>query len=149
MTGNPLQIIQWLYTADRDKQFDIKEHKEKRKLSQNNYAWQLINQIANILRKSKEEVYLDMLKSYGQMSEISMLSSINPIGYFKYYDTVSKRMFNNNEFTIYRIYKGSSEYDTKEMSIFIDGVVQEAKQLGIQTLTPSQLLELKNMEENQ
>ncbi len=149
MTGTPLQIIQWLYTADRDKQFDIKEHKEKRKLSQNNYAWQLINQIANILRKSKEEVYLDMLKSYGQMSEISMLSSINPIGYFKYYDTVSKRMFNNNEFTIYRIYKGSSEYDTKEMSIFIDGVVQEAKQLGIQTLTPSQLLELKNMEENQ
>jgi len=148
MTGTPLQIIQWLYAADRDKQFDIKEHKDKRSLDQNAYCWKLINEIANRVRKSKEEVYFDMLKSYGQMSEISMLSSINPIGYFKYYETVSKRMFNNNEFTIYRIYKGSSEYDTKEMSIFIDGVIQEAHQLGIQTLTPSQLAELKNMEDN-
>ena len=34
------------------------------------------------------------------------------------------------------------------MSIFIDGVIQEAKQLGIQTLTPNQLLELKSMEES-
>ena len=146
MTGNPLQIMQWLYNADKDKQFDIKEHKEKRSLDQNAYCWKLINEIANRIRKSKEEVYFDMLKSYGQMSEISMLSSINPDGYFKYYDTVSKRIFNNNEFTIYRIYKGSSEYDTREMSIFIDGVVQEAQQLGIQTLTPNQLLELKSME---
>jgi hypothetical protein len=148
MTGNPLQIIQWLYNADKDKQFDIKEHKEKRSLDQNAYCWKLINEIANRIRKSKEEVYFDMLKSYGQVSEISMLSSINPQGYFKYYEVVSKRVFNNNEFTIYRIYKGSSEYDTKEMSIFIDGVVQEAQQLGIQVLTPNQLLELKNMEEN-
>lgn len=147
MTGTPLQIIQWLYNADKDKQFEIKEHKEKRSLDQNAYCWKLINEIANRIRKSKEEVYFDMLKSYGQMSEISMLSSINPVGYFKYYDTVSKRIFNNNEFTIYRIYKGSSEYDTREMSIFIDGVVQEAQQLGIQTLTPNQLLELKSMEE--
>ena len=148
MTGTPLQIMQWLYNADKDKQFDIKEHKEKRSLDQNAYCWKLINEIANRVRKSKEEVYFDMLKSYGQMSEISMLSSINPDGYFKYYDTVSKRIFNNNEFTIYRIYKGSSEYDTREMSIFIDGVVQEAQQLGIQTLTPNQLLELKSMEGN-
>ena len=88
-----------------------------------------------------------MLKSYGQMSEISMLSSIDPIGYFKYYDIVSKRIFNGNEFTIYRLYKGSSEYDTKEMSIFIDGVIHEAQQLGIETLTPNQIIELKSMEE--
>lgn len=148
MTGTPLQIIQWLYNADKDKQFDINPHKEKRTLDQNAYCWKLINEIANRVRKSKEEVYLDMLRSYGQMSEISMLSSIEPNGFFKYYDTVSRRMFNNNEFTIYRIYKGSSDYDTREMSIFIDGVVQEAQQLGIQTLTPSQLLELKSMEDN-
>lgn len=146
MTGNPLQIIQWLYNADKEKQFDIKEHKEKRSLDQNAYCWKLINEIANRIRKSKEEVYFDMLKAYGQVSEISMLSSINPVGYFKYYEIESKRMFNNNEFIIYRIYKGSSEYDTREMSIFIDGVVQEAQQLGINTLTPNQLLELKNME---
>jgi len=147
MTGTPIQIIQWLYNANKDKLFDIKEHKEKRSLDQNAYCWKLINEIANKIKKSKEEVYFDMLKSYGQMSEISMLSSINPSGFLKYYEVISKRIFNNNEFTIYRIYKGSSDYDTKEMSIFIDGVVQEAKQLDIEVLTPDQLKELKNMED--
>jgi hypothetical protein len=35
--------------------------------------------------------------------------------------------------------KGSSEYDTKEMSRFIDGIVAEAKELGIETLPPAEL----------
>lgn len=146
MTGNPLQIIQWLYNFDKDKQFDIKEHKEKRSLDQNAYCWKLLNEVANKLRKPKEEVYFDMLKSYGQVSEISMLSSINPVGYLKYYEVVSKRIFNGNEFTIYRIYKGSSEFDTREMSIFIDGIVQEAQQLGIETLTPEEIIKLEIMQ---
>ena len=126
----------------------IEKHKKNKTLDQNAYAWKLMNEIGNVLRKSKDEVYFEMLKSYGQISEISMLSSIDPSGYFKYYDISSKRLFNNKEFTIYRIYKGISEYDTREMSIFIDGVIQEAKQLGIQTLTPNQLLELKSMEDS-
>ena len=146
MKGNPLQIIQWLYNQDKTKQFEIKEHYEKRSLNSNNYCWKLINEIANKLRKSKEEVYFDMLKSYGQVSEISMLSSINPRGYLKYYEVVSKRIFNNNEFTIYKIYKGSSEFDTREMSIFIDGIVQEAQQLGIETMTPEEIIKLEIMQ---
>lgn len=39
--------------------------------------------------------------------------------------------------------KGTSEYDTKEMSVFIDGVVSEAKELGIQTETPEEIERLK------
>ena len=35
--------------------------------------------------------------------------------------------------------KGSSEYDTKEMSSFIDGIISEAKGLGIETLPPEEL----------
>jgi hypothetical protein len=41
------------------------------------------------------------------------------------------------------VYKGSSEFDTKEMSIFIDGIVSEAKELGIQTDTPDQIAKMK------
>ena len=85
MIGTPLQIIQWLYGKEKDKQFEIKEKRKKRSLSQNSYAWQLITEIGNLIGKSKEEVYFEMLKAYGQVSEISMLSSIDPKGYFKYY----------------------------------------------------------------
>ena len=145
MIGNAIQIIQWLYNQDKDKIFDIKEHKEKRSLNANNYAWKLITEIANVLRKSKEEVYLEMLKSYGQCEMISIVSSVDVKGYFKYYEEAGRSFLNGKEFTHYKIYKGSSEFNTKEMSVLIDGIVQEAKNLDIETMTPSQLAELKSL----
>lgn len=145
MVGNAIQIIQWLYNQDKDKRFDIKEHKEKRSLNANNYAWKLITEIANVLRKSKEEVYLEMLKSYGQCEMISIVSSVDVKGYFKYYEEAGRSFLNDKEFTHYKIYKGSSEFNTKEMSVLIDGIVQEAKNLDIETMTPTQLAELKSL----
>ena len=133
MTGNAIQIIQWLYNQDKDKRFDIKEHKEKRSLNANNYAWKLITEIGDVLRRSKEEIYLEMLKSYGQCEMISIVSSVDVKGYFKYYKLAGTSILNGKEFNHYKIYKGSSEYDTKEMSILLNGVVQEAKNLGIKT----------------
>lgn len=143
MTGKPEDIVKWLFKQDHEKIFEIKEHKEKRSLSQNAYAWKLITEIGNILRKSKEETYLQMLEDYGQSEIVSILSSISPVGYFKYFKEIGTGTINNKEFTHYKIFKGSSEFDSKEMSIFIDGIIQECKQLGIETLTPDEIAKLK------
>jgi len=143
MIGNAKQIINWLFNQDKEKTFEINEYKEKRSLNANNYVWKLITEIGNVLRKSKEEVYLQMLKDYGQQEMVSVLSSIDISGYFKYYQKAGTSILNDKEFTHYRIFKGTSEYNTKEMSIFIDGVVQEAKQLGIDTRTPEEIDRLK------
>lgn len=148
MIGNPEELSSYLWQLDKDKLYEIKEYKEKRSLNANAYAWKLITEIGNVLRKSKEEVYLQMLKDYGQQEMVSVLSSINPEGFFKYYEKAGTSVLNNKEFTHYRIFKGTSEYDTKEMSIFIDGVVEEAKQLDIETKTPNELEELKRMWDN-
>ena len=117
--------------------------KKHRSLSQNAYMWQLINEIGVKVRKSKEEVYLQMLKDYGVSEIVSMLSSINPKGFFKYYEAIGTGIVNNKEFTHYKIYKGSSEYDTKEMSVLIDGVIQEAENLGIPTLTKEEIEKMR------
>ncbi|MGN1269379.1 MAG: hypothetical protein ACI4UU_00695 [Clostridia bacterium] len=143
MIGNPLKIIQWLYSQGKDKLFEIKEYKPRRSKSQNAYMWEIISKIADIQRLSKEDVYLQMLKDYGQSEIISMLSSINPKGYLKYYEEIGNGQVNGKDFTHYKVYKGSSEYDSKEMSILIDGVIQEAKQLDIETLTPQQIAEMR------
>ena len=45
----------------------------------------------------------------------------------------------------YKIFKGSSEFDSREMSIFIDGVVSEAQELGIDTRTPEEIANLKSL----
>lgn len=129
---------------EKDKlSIEIKPHRERRSLNANAYAWKLIGEIADIMRAGKDEVYLFMLKRYGQSELISVLSHV-PIGnYVKYYEEAGESKLNGKMFKHYRVYKGSSEFDTREMSILIDGVVSEAKELGIQTETPNQIAEMK------
>ena len=136
------QIVDEL--KDKDKlSIEVKPYKQRRSLNANAYAWSLIGQIADIARAGKDEIYLQCLKRYGQSELISVLSHV-PIGnYVKYYEEAGASKLNGKDFTHYRVYKGSSEFDTREMSIFIDGVVSEAKDLGIQTETPNQLAEMK------
>jgi hypothetical protein len=143
--GKADACITWLLSQDREKLFEVKEHKEKRSLNANAYAWKLITEIGNATRLSKEEVYLDMLKHYGQSEIVSVLSNIDVSGYFKYYEAIGTAKLQGKDFTHYKIYKGSSEYNTYEMSVLIDGIVHEAEQLDIQTLTPAELSRLKEM----
>ena len=145
MIGKAEQIIKWLFEQDRDKVFEIKEHKEKRSLTANAYAWSLIGKIADALRTSKDETYLAMLKRYGQSELVSVVSSVNVQGYFKYYEAVATAMLQGKEFTHYRVYKGSSEYDSREMAVLIDGIISEAKELDIETLPPAEVERLKEM----
>lgn len=148
MIGNSQQIIQWLFQQkDLTKKYEIKEHRQRRSLNQNSYAWELIGKIADNMRKSKEEVYLGMLRDYGQSQVISVRADIDINGYFKYFEKFGTGQVNGKDFTHYKIYKGSSEYDTREMTIFLDGIIQEAQALGIETLTPTQLAELKSLQE--
>ena len=149
MIGNSQQIIQWLFSQkDLEKQYEIKEHRKRRSLNQNAYCWELIGKIADNQRLSKEDVYLAMLRDYGQSEIISVRADIDIHGYFKYFEKFGAGQVNGKDFTHYKIYKGSSEFDTREMAIFIDGVVQEAQALGIQTLTPAQIAELKSLKES-
>ena len=46
-------------------------------------------------------------------------------------------------FKHYKVIRGQSAYDTKEMSTFIDGIVSEAKELDIETLTPDEIERMK------
>lgn len=145
MIGNAEDIIKWLFSQDREKTFEIKEHKEKRSLNANAYAWSLIGKIADVMRASKDETYLEMLKRYGQSEMVSVVSSIDVTGYFKYYEPIGNATLQGKEFTHYRVYKGSSEYDTREMAILIDGIISEAKDLDIETLPPHEVERLKEM----
>lgn len=134
-TGKIEKFLPLIFRLDKDTIYDVKidKHREKRSLNANAYLWKLVTEIGNVLNKSKEEVYLQMLIDYGQSEMVSILSEIDVKGYFKYYKLAGTSILNSKEFNHYKIYKGSSEYDTKEMSILLNGVVQEAKNLGIKT----------------
>lgn len=123
----------------------VDKHREKRSLNANNYCWALLTEIANVMRLSKEDVYFQMLKRYGQGEMISVKDGI-PIGdYVKYCERAGESWLNNTLFKHYKVYKGSSEFSKEEMAVFIDGVVQEAQDLNIDVKTPDEISRLKSL----
>lgn len=132
---------------EKDYTVKIEPVKRKRSLNSNAYAWVLMTEIANVLRTDKDEVYVEMLKRYGQIAEdkdgnkiiFSVRSDIDATSFYKYLERIGTGTVNGTEFTHYRALKGSSDFDTREMSIFIDGIVSEAKNLGIETMTPDEI----------
>jgi hypothetical protein len=128
---------------------DISQQRKKRSLDANSYFWQLLTQIADVLRTNKEELYIEMLKRYGQR-EKQLISVVSEGAEIIYRATqnhcceVGESELNGKTFKHLAILIGSSQYDTKQMSILIDGIVSEAKELDIETMTPAQLQELKS-----
>ena len=115
--------------------YEIVKQRKRRSTDANALCWKLCTEIADVLRADKDSIYVDMLKKYGQSDIVSVLSTINVKGYFKYYDEFGKGTVNGKEFTHYKVYKGSSEYDTKEMAILLDGIIDEAKALDIEVIS--------------
>ena len=132
-----------LYDKLRDKIVEITVRKwtEKRSLDANAYLWALITKIANAIRESKEDVYFDALKAYGQGGAVSVEERYveDFERTWKYHERLGDTQLNGKTFVHFRFWVGSSEYNTEEMSILIDGVVREAKNLGIETMSEEEL----------
>lgn len=128
---------------EMDLDIEIKIHREKRSLNANALCWKLCTEIANTLRTDKDSVYLTMLRRYGQSDIVSVLKGVDVKPYFKYFEEAGEGKINGKVFTHYKVFQGSSEYDTRYMSIFLDGIVSEAKEMGIPVLTERELSLMK------
>ena len=160
MIGNALQVIRWLSTQNQNKEWEIKPHRRKRSLSQNSYYWELVGQIADALRHPKEQVHNELLRSYGQVNRIdgwvmtvpvpdtekAEMQALRAMTYHIKPTSHVKVGAKNQMFRMYVMMKGSHEMNTEEMSILLDGAIQEAQALGIQTLKPIELEALRAYE---
>lgn len=121
--------------SDVDIDITIKKYSDPRSLKANAYLWTLLTEIGNRLRINKENVYLDMLKSYGQVGAVSVQKRY--ASQFerstKYFEVLGESELNGQTWKHYRFWVGSHEYSSEEFSILLDGVINEAKQLGIET----------------
>ena len=135
MIASPLALIRWLQNQNQHKLYEVKQLKNKRSLNANGYAWALINEIANVTRVPNMEVYEVMLQRYGQVSLIELRSDVPAHEYFKHYRALEAEEVNGDVYITYLIFKGTSQYNSYEMSVFIDGLVYEAEQLDIPTLS--------------
>jgi hypothetical protein len=62
---------------------------------------------------------------------------------YKYTKWFDEREINGVKFNCFIVFKETHTLDSKEMARLIDGTVQEAKQLGIETATPEEIARMK------
>ena len=148
MIGTPEECLRWLYNQEKGKIFEVKEHKQKRSLNANAYCWVLIGKIADAIGSTKEEVYRNYIINKG-IYRIITIDKKAADTFMKVWQDKGLGWIcetsesKNDDFIDIIAYYGSSSYNTKQMANFIDYVVEEAKNLDIETLTPAELAVLK------
>lgn len=142
-------LVALLQELNDKKTFDItiEQHREKRSINANNYAWLLQDRIAKILNRSIDDIHNQMVLDYGVLETYSIKKEAfnSAKRLFDYFEVLGESSVKGVEFVHIRAGIGTHNYNTLEMSKFLDGVVQEAQQLGIETRTPKQLAELKSL----
>lgn len=123
----------------------IKKYREKRSLDANAYCWVLLQKMAEILKTDKWSLYLRMLKEYGQFTHIVVKEQAVEAMKRQWRECEILGPIKVGGMTGIQLqcYFGSSTYDTKQMSDFIDGIVREAQELGIDTRTPDEIAHMK------
>ena len=155
MIGTKKQLINSLLDLP-DGMYELKEWKPKKSKSQNGYYWALCTEIANVMRLSKTVVHNMLLRDYGQPVLIggekhySLLRDTDKVEKevlkAEEYHLKPTSFVQNNNGKMYRAYYsllGSKYYDTKEMSILLDGCIQEAESVGIVTLSRNEIERMK------
>ena len=123
---------------------EIKKYKNKRSLDANAYMWVLISKLEEKLNISKDIIYKDAIRNIGVYEVIPVKNEAverfieawtkNGLGWVC--ETTKSKL---EGYTNILAYYGSSTYNTAEMSRLIDFVVQECKQLNIETMSRTEL----------
>ena len=129
---------------------EVKEHRKKRSLDANAYAWVLIHKLAAAMHLTKEEVYLQQVQNVGDNFTPMCVREQDAERFIKSWQSNGLgwpvRDLGPSQVPGCRnlmAYHGSSAYDTVQMSRLIDNLVQDCKALDIETLTPDKLALLK------
>ena len=134
---------------DKTLSVEVKQWRERRSLEANAYAWVMIDKIAEATKQGRTEVYRSYIREVPGNSQLvcvptkavsRLIQGWNHNGLGWITDTMPSKL---PDCTNVQLYYGSSTYDSKQMSALIDLIVQDAKALGIETLTPIELERMK------
>lgn len=136
---------------DKDLDIEIRIHREKRSRSANAYFHVLVNKIAGELNESDDAVKTRLVIEYGTVARdddgsvigFKLPASVEVRKIYPYTRRFDQRIEGGKAFNCYLVLKATHDMSTKEMAHLIDGAIQEAKELGIETDTPEQLARMK------
>lgn len=130
---------------------EIKKASKHRSLSANNYAWVLIDKLAEKTGKSTTEIYKAMIIEIGGVSDYY---GVKEAAYEAFCDLWTQGHLGRQVEIIpgsekpgwvnVRAWKGSSDFDSAQMARLIDLLVQEAENQGIPTVPDKEIERMKS-----
>lgn len=162
LTGNANDIVLFLMSADKDKLWDLTEHKERRSLSQNAYYWVLVGKVAQVTRVSASEIHNRNLRDLGLVLRIDdkLVPVYIPDNDESEQETLEAETYHlkptssvktGKDGKVYRCYvmlRGSSSFNVQEMTALLDLMIQEAKSLDIEVISEDELRHIRELERN-
>lgn len=142
---------------DCDLYTEFSRYRRKRSLDANAYCWALLTKLAEKLSVpskgsergtvyTKDDLYLIELKKYGQGGIVKVPNDMVELFKRTYiYHEKHENLPDEERAQYYRFWLGSSNYNTEEMSRLINGIVEDCKDLGIQTETPEEINKMLNL----
>lgn len=125
----------------------LSKFRQKRSLNANNYAWVLLQKLAEERGQTKEEVYREFIKQYGIFRPVTVnkeaAETLEYIWQKNGLGWVVEETGRTDESVDLLMYYGSSTYNTRQMSRLLDAIVDDCQQCGIETLPPEQIEEMK------
>ena len=136
---------------DTEYELSIKKVGKRRSLNANAYFHSLVGEIAEKMNIGFDQCKVNMNLEYGTIARdeegkkigIMLPQKVDVNTIYKYTKWFDEREINKVKFNCFIVYKETHTLDTKEMARLIDGTVQEAKQLGIETATPDEIARMK------
>ena len=130
-------------------QAEIKQYRKKRSLDANSYCWVLCQKLAEKLNSTKEDIYKEAIRKAGQFDFIAVTDSAadqflkawQSKGLGWYAEALESKIEGCKKIMVYY---GSSVYDSKEMAHLIEYIISECKELGIETMTPTEISRMMN-----
>lgn len=153
VTGTAQDLVLFLMNQniDREKKWDLCEHKDKRKrsLDSNAYFHVMVDKLRQKLGVSMAYCKNHLIADYGQVmyleEGVPLIYKTNaPETYMMELETIHTKCVkvteeNGKPVYFYRVYRGSHEYNSIEMNILIKGTVAECEAQGIETATPAEI----------
>ena len=131
---------------DRLYDLEVKEHRKKRSLDANAYAWVLINKIADALRITPKEIYRQAIQNVGGNYEILPVKA-EAAEHFKQvweaqglgWPCVDMGKSKIDGYRNLRAYYGSSTYSTTQMAQLIDILIQDCRAFDIEVKSEEEI----------
>ena len=141
--GKAMSIVRKLKPKVYD--LTVKEHRKKRSLDANAKLWAFLNEMSVLLHIPPEEIYQGYIPDVGGNYRIVPVKPEEIPSWEKEWcfghigrmvdDMGPCRSEDLKGYHNLKLYRGSSEYDTAQFSRLLDLVLQDCRQLGIETLS--------------